>query len=89
MVIAKFLDEKLLEPKRQQLRRDFAEMFAEGYTTGRAEGRSEAIAQVRSWLAESGIDLDAHIYSARLHAWLSAPRERRIPSPPNPTPRTT
>ena len=85
MGIAKFLDEKLLEPKRQQIRRDYAEMFAEGYTAGRADGRAEAIAQVRSWLAESGINLDAHISSAELHAWLRSPRERRIPPAPNPT----
>ena len=83
MVIAKFLDEKLLEPKREQIRRDYTEMFVQGYTTGRAEGRAEAIAQVRSWLAESGINLDAHISSAELHAWLRSPRERQIPPAPN------
>ena len=83
MGLAKFLDEKLLEPKRQQIVREYAETFADGYTTGRAEGRAEAIAQVRSWLAESGINLDAHISSAELHAWLSAPRERRIPPASN------
>lgn len=83
MGIAKFLDEKLLEPKRQQVVREYAEMFADGYTTGRAEGRAEAIAQVRSWLAESGISLDAHISSAKLHAWLRSPRERQIPPAPN------
>ena len=85
MVIAKFLDEKLLEPKRQQMRREYAEMFTTGYTAGRAEGRAEAIAQVRSWLAASGINLDAHISSAELHAWLRSPRERQPPPAPNPT----
>ena len=77
MVIAKFLDEKLIEPKRQQLRRGFAEAYKEGYLTGLADGRAEAIAQVRSWLLESGIHLDRHISSAELHAWLTSPRQRQ------------
>ena len=77
MVIAKFLDEKLIEPKRQQLRREFAESYKEGYLTGLAEGRAEGIAQVRSWLLESGIHLDQHISSAELHAWLTSPRRRQ------------
>ena len=77
MVIAKFLDEKLIEPKRQQLRREFAETYNEGYLTGLADGRAEAIAQVRSWLLKSGVHLDQHISSAQLHAWLISPRQRQ------------
>ena len=85
MVIAKFLDEKLIEPKRQQLRREFAESYKEGYITGLAEGRAEGIAQVRSWLLESGIHLDQHISSAELHNWLTSPRRRGDTAANNPT----
>ena len=77
MVIAKFLDEKLLEPKRQQLRQEFAESYEEGYLAGLADGRAEAVAQIRSWLLASGIHLDQHISSAELHGWLTSPRQRR------------
>ena len=88
MVIAKFLDEKLLEPKKQQLRREFAETYKEGYLTGLADGRAEAVAQVRSWLLESGIHLDQHISSAELHVWLTSPRQRRNSSDLNSTTQT-
>lgn len=47
MVLATFLNEKLVEPQRRRLR-------AEGH----AEGRAETIAEVRARLLEKGIDPD-------------------------------
>ena len=51
VVLAAFLNEKLVEPQRRRLR-------AEGRAEGHAEGRAEAIADVRSRLLQEGIDPD-------------------------------
>ena len=47
MVLAAFLNEKLVEPQRRKLR-----------AQGRAQGRAEAIADVRARLLQEGIDPD-------------------------------
>lgn len=51
MVLATFLNEKLVEPQRRRLR-------AEGREEGRKEGRAETIADIRSRLLRQGIDPD-------------------------------
>ncbi len=51
MVLATFLNEKLVEPQRRRLR-------AEGHAAGRAEGRAATIAEGRARLMEAGIDPD-------------------------------
>ena len=55
MVIAAFLNEKLVEPQRRKLR---AEGREEGRVEGRAEARAEVIADIRSRLLREGIDPD-------------------------------
>ena len=51
VVLATFLNEKLVEPQRRKLR-------AEGHEEGRKEGRAETIADIRSRLLRQGIDPD-------------------------------
>lgn len=64
MVLAAFLNEKLVEPQRRKLR---AEGRAEGRAEARAEiiadVRAEIIADVRARLLEQGIDPDRVIPS--------------------------
>lgn len=55
MVLAAFLNEKLVEPQRRKLR---AEGREEGRAEGREEGRAEIIAMGRARLMEEGIDPD-------------------------------
>ena len=55
MVLAAFLNEKLVEPQRRRLR---AEGHEEGLEQGRAEGRAETITEGRARLIEQGIDPD-------------------------------
>ncbi len=61
MVLAKFLNDKLLEPAQEKLR-------AEGRDQGRAEGRAEVIANIRSRLLEIGINPDDILPSEALPA---------------------
>ena len=59
MVLAKFLNDKLLEPAQEKLRAEGRDQGrAEGRDQGRAEGRVEVIAKVRSRLVEMGINPD-------------------------------
>ncbi|MYC34001.1 MAG: hypothetical protein F4X64_12610 [Chloroflexi bacterium] len=59
MVLAAFLNEKLVEPQRRRLRAEGREAGrAEGREEGRAEARAEVIAEGRARLIEEGIDPD-------------------------------
>lgn len=59
MVLAAFLNERLVEPQRRRLmERGRALGRAEGRAEGLAEGREEVIAQARARLLEEGIDPD-------------------------------
>ena len=59
MVLAAFLNEKLVEPQRRRLmERGRAQGRAEGLEEGRAEARAEVIAEGRARLREEGIDPD-------------------------------
>ena len=55
MVLAAFLNEKLVEPQRRRLR---AQGREEGRKEGRKEARAEVIADIRSRLLQEGIDPD-------------------------------
>ena len=55
MVLAAFLNEKLVEPQRRRL---IERGRAEGLEEGRAEGRAEVIVKGRARLLEEGIDPD-------------------------------
>ena len=59
VVLATFLNEKLVEPQRRRLRAEGrAEGRQEGRAEGREEGRAETIADIRSRLLRQGIDPD-------------------------------
>ena len=69
MVLAKFLNDKLLEPAQEKLRAEGRDQGrAEGRDQGRAEGRVEVIAKVRSRLVEMGINPDDILPSEELPA---------------------
>ncbi len=63
MVLAKFLNDKLLEPAQEKLR---AEGRDQGRVEGRAEGRAEVIANIRSRLLEIGVNPDDILPSEEL-----------------------
>lgn len=55
MVLAAFLNERLVEPQRRRL---MERGRVEGRKEGRAEGRAEVIAEARTRLRNEGIDPD-------------------------------
>ena len=64
MVLAEFLNRKLLEPQKRRDLERLKKARAEGHERGREEGHAEALATVRALMREKGLNPDDIIPSA-------------------------